>query len=246
MSITIKDVYGKTLYVAKHAHDVRAAAQEAVRAKANLGHANLRHADLRHADLGHADLGSANLRHADLGSANLRHADLRYADLGHANLRYADLGSANLGYADLGSANLGYANLGSAKGVDARHHNPLLLLLDQPGKVRAYKLVTSEYMSPIQMSGRMTYTVGAVLECPNANPDPLVECGAGINVATLPWCVANWRHGHRIMLVEFTAKDVAAVPLSDGKFRLRRCKVLRELDLVTEVGLGLPVEGVAA
>jgi hypothetical protein len=33
-----------------------------------------------------------------------------------------------------------------------------------------------------------------------------------------------------VMLVEFTAKDIASIPLgTDGKFRLHKCKVVREL-----------------
>jgi hypothetical protein len=46
----------------------------------------------------------------------------------------------------------------------------------------------------------------------------------------------EWRVGRRILLVEFTAADIAAIPLGDGKFRVRRCTVIRELDLV-DLGL---------
>jgi hypothetical protein len=66
------------------------------------------------------------------------------ADLGGANLRDADLGGANLRGADLGGA-----NLGGAKGLDRTRTQPLMMLLDQPGAIRAYKLVTSELESPI-------------------------------------------------------------------------------------------------
>ena len=37
------------------------------------------------------------------------------------------------------------------------------------------------------------------------------------------------REGFRILIVEFTAKDIAAIPTgTDGKFRLHRCKVVAE------------------
>ena len=96
--IEIKSIFGRVLYTAQNATDVRSAVIEAVAAK--------------------ADLGYADLRSADLGYADLRYADLRSADLGSAHLDYANLGYANLRYADLGSANLGYANLGYAENAD--------------------------------------------------------------------------------------------------------------------------------
>jgi hypothetical protein len=47
----------------------------------------------------------------------------------------------------------------------------------------------------------------------------------------------SWREGYKILTVEFTAKDIAAIPTAtDGKFRLRRCKVTGEVDLV-KIGL---------
>jgi hypothetical protein len=48
--------------------------------------------------------------------------------------------------------------------------------------------------------------------------------------------MAEWHQGRRILLVEFTAADIAAIPLGDGKFRVRKVTVIRELDLV-ELGL---------
>jgi hypothetical protein len=41
----------------------------------------------------------------------------------------------------------------------------------------------------------------------------------------------------RILVAEFTAEDIAAIPHgTDGKFRVRRCRIVAEKDL-TEVGL---------
>ena len=102
---------GKVLYTAENASDVKAALEEAVKAKADLRSADLGSADLRSADLRYADLRYADLRYADLRSADLGSADLGYADLGYADLRSADLRSADLGYADLGYADLRYADL---------------------------------------------------------------------------------------------------------------------------------------
>jgi uncharacterized protein YjbI with pentapeptide repeats len=217
---------------------------------ADLGGANLRGADLRGADLGDADLRGANLRGANLRYADLRDANLRSADLGSANLGYADLrgadlrsadlGSANLGYADLRGADLGGANLGDAdlrdadlggaKGIQRERFLSLLMLLDQPGKIRAYKLVNSENIGPF--NGGITYEIGQSYEVKDASTDYAKDCAEGINVATLDWCLMNWQKGFKVLLVEFEAKDIACIPTaSDGKFRLFRCKVIGEKDI---------------
>jgi hypothetical protein len=47
----------------------------------------------------------------------------------------------------------------------------------------------------------------------------------------------NWREGYRILVAEFTAQDIASIPIAtDGKFRCHRCKIVAEKDL-KEIGL---------
>ena len=203
--IEIKSRYGNVLYVAKGAADVREAVEMAVRDGANLR--------------------SADLRFADLRSADLRSADLRFANLGSADLR-----SANLGYADLGSADLRSADLRSAKGLQPERSNELLLLREQVGKIRAYKLVTADLKSPIHSENPITYEIGSTVQA-EADTNEARDCGPGINLATLPWCLNEHREGHRILVCEFTAKDIAAIPNADGKFRVHKAKVIQELDL---------------
>jgi len=201
---------GKVIYVAEDARDV----MEAVEAARAVG-ADLHSADLRWADLRSADLRSADLRSADLRWANLRSADLRWADLRSADLRSADLRSAELRW---------------AKGIHPARATPLHILLDQVGKVRAYKLVTAEGYGPF--NGGVHYEVGKTVECEDADTDPDSQCAAGINVATLDWCLVNWREGYRVLLVEFAARDIASIPTAtDGKFRLSKCRVVREVDI---------------
>jgi len=207
---------------------------------ANLSYANLRYADLSSANLSYADLRSADLSYANLRSANLSYADLsyanlRYADLSSANLSYANLGYANLRYADLSSANLSYANLSYAKGIVAERCTPLLMLLDQPGTIRAYKLVNSMGEGPF--NGGLKYEIGVPLSVKKANRDVSEHCGAGINLATLDWCMREWQKGYRILICEFTASDIAAIPTAtDGKFRVTACTPVGEKDLV-QLGL---------
>src|SRR5690606_14507358 len=115
---------------------------------------------------------------------------------------------------------------------------PLLMLLDQPGKIRAYKLVTADGMSPINHK-RINYEIGKSIAVADANTDPSEHCAAGVNVATLDWCLKEWQPGWRIFVVEFTAADIAAIPTAtDGKFRLHRCDVVAE-KAIDPVALGL-------
>ena len=151
----------------------------------------------------------------------------------------ANLARANLAGADLAGADLAGANLAGAKGISPERCTPLLMLLDQPGKIRAYKLVDEKYRSPIQPRGKLTYKIGDDISVDDANTDPMHHCAAGVNVATLDWCLKNWSAGNRVLVVEFEAKDIACIPTaSDGKFRLHRCTVVAEKPLDLEA-LGL-------
>jgi hypothetical protein len=167
----------------------------------------------------------ADLRYADLSYADLRYANLSYANLRYADLSYADLRSADLRYADLRSADLRYA-----KGINKYRCTPLLMLLDQPGIIVAYKLVKVDGLAPF--NGGITYQIGKDYEVKDANTDELEDCGKGINLATLDWCMKEWQESYRILKAEFTAKDIACIPTAtDGKFRVFRCKITEEVNL---------------
>ena len=235
MSYTFRHIDGRDLYVVENATDVLDAVQEAVKAGAYLGGAYLDGADLDGANLRRANLDGADLRRADLRRANLRGANLRGADLDGANLHGAYLHGADLRRANLRRADLRGANLDGAKGINHYLISPLHMLRDQPGPIRAYKLVNEVGEGP--QYGGVTYEPDAHIEVGDANCDPEVSCGAGLNVATLDWCLREWRPGFRILLVEFTAADIAAIPHdTDGKFRLHRLTVVGEKDLV-ELGM---------
>ena len=136
--------------------------------------------------------------------------------------------------ANLSRANLSRANLSGATGALPERCTPLLMLLDQVGPIRAYKLVTKDGVGPF--NGGVTYAIGEVVSVNTANTDPQEQCGAGINVATLDWCLANYQDGHRVLILEFTAADVACIPTgTDGKFRLHRATVVGEKDITALV-----------
>ena len=122
-----------------------------------------------------------------------------------------------------------------AKGLNKYPTTPLYGLRDQVGPIRAYKLVTAASVGPYN-SG-ITYVVGQSVEVADASTDELQQCAAGINLASLDWCCRFWQPGYRILVAEFLAADLAAIPIaSDGKFRVHRCTIVAEKDLV-ELGL---------
>ena len=240
----IHDICGKELWSddkpAVRESVIAAVASDADLSGADLSGANLSGADLSGANLSGADLRCADLSGADLSGADLSGADLsgaylRCADLRDAYLRCADLSGADLSDADLSGADLRCADLRGATGISAHRTTPLLMLLDQPGPIRAYKLVNEDGEGHV--NGGLKYVIGESVEVSNANTDQTELCAAGVNVATLDWCMREWRAGYRILVVEFTAADIAAIPTAtDGKFRLHRCAVVGEKDL-GEIGL---------
>lgn len=172
----------------------------------------------------------ANLAWADLAWANLDGANLDGANLAWADLVGANLVGANLVGADLAGAKLAGAKLAGVKGLNKHLVTPITILADQPGKIRAYKLVNENGEGPY--NGGIKYEVGKSYSVDDANTDDTVQCAAGINLATLDWCLKEWYEGYRILIAEFTAKDIAAIPVaSDGKFRVHRCKIVGEKDL---------------
>ena len=198
---------------------------------ADLSGANLPRAYLSGADLSGANLSGADLSGAYLSGADLSVANLSGANLSGANLSGADLSGADLSGANLSGANLSGANLSGAKGVIRERAIPLLMLLDQPGPIRAYKVVNESGHGHIH--GGIRYDMGQTYDEPRASTDVTEECGAGLHVATLDWCIREWQPGFRILVVEFTATDIACIPTAtDGKFRLRRLTVVGEKDLV--------------
>jgi len=245
MKFAIRHRYSGSVLFALETESLKMCVEAAIQGGADLQDADLRCEDLRGADLRGADLLGADLLGANLQDADLRGADLRGADIRDANLRGADLHGADLVGANLWGADLRGAkllgaklvgaDLQDAKGINKHRCTPLTILLDQPGKIRAYKLVNGNMEGPYQ--GGITYKIGKSYQVDNANTDDTEHCGAGINVATLDWCMREWCDGYRILIVEFEAADIAAIPIAtDGKFRLHRCKVVGEKDL-KEIGL---------
>jgi hypothetical protein len=169
------------------------------------------------------------VRWAIASGANLYGANLSRANLSRANLYGADLYGADLSGANLSRADLYGADLSGAKNYTPEKTTALAALPYLTGKVQAFKLVDSSGMSPIH-TRRLKYEVGKTLEEADCNDDPAQHCGAGLNVADLPWVLREWREGMRIFLIEHAVKDIACVPHgTDGKYRVRKLKVLKDI-----------------
>ena len=205
--------------------------------RANLKRASLMLSDLRGINLMGANLEQANLNGADLevfiranlAIADLREANLKGAQLRGANLRGANLMGADLSGADLAGADLRYAVLDGADLTDVENFPfpNLNILRNQKGKIRAFKLVDKNYEGVFQ--GGIKYEIGKTIEERDYDPDEKVLCSRGLNVATLEWCLKYKEKGNIILEVEFESEDIIAIPYAtDGNFRVKRCKVIRE------------------
>ena len=171
-----------------------------------------------------ANLRCANLRSADLSCANLRSADLSCADLRYANLRSADLRCADLRCADLSKTILENINWLTWIGITVNHK----------GVGYGYKVINAKGEGIYQ--GGINYLQADTFEVLTVNPDVYEQCGCGINLATFNWCVANKKSDdNRVLLMEFDLMDgdkpnVICPVASDGKFRVRKCRKVGEVD----------------
>jgi hypothetical protein len=210
---------------------------------ADLRFADLRSANLRSANLSSADLRSANLRSANLSSADLRSANLSSADLRSANLSSADLRSANLSSADLISADLSSADLRSADLSSANLRETILgdidwlpwmgIVPDARGYARAYKLTNSK-KEGIYKRGIVYGKKGKVAA--TLDTDVNQQCGSGINLATLQWCLRELKQAGEnphLYIYQFrvSPENVCAPMASDGKFRVGEATLVGECDL---------------
>ena len=74
----------------------------------------------------------------------------------------------------------------------------------------------------------MEYKVGKTYRFKSYDSDEFSQCGEGGNVATLMWCLKNDLNANQFIEVKFKVKDIVAIPyMTDGKFRVKKLKVLR-------------------
>lgn len=222
--------------------------------RADLCGATLIGANLSEVNLSGANLSGANLSHADLWEANLSGADLSKAILNNAslsktNLSDADLGSADLSGANLSGANLNYANLTDARlrcanlsGTDLQYANlsgsdlsGVIGLIDAKKFLSQFKTNKEGYLvyktfGEVYASSS-SWVIKPLSEITEVvNPLPTVECGCGINVATINWVVENCTFTVYECLLKFEDLIDCVVPYeTKGKFRVGKVTILRAL-----------------
>jgi len=196
--------------------------------------ANLRDVNLRGANSPDADFRGANLRDANLRGANLRGADMQDAIFRGANLRGTDLRDVNFRGANLRDVDLRGANLRGANLRDAKYKEPLFIcdlyslkLLPKNTILTFWKYLIGG-LSPYQDA---KYEIGKEYKFKDYDSDENKQCGLGGNVATLMWCLKDNLDVDEFIEVEFKVKDIVAIPyISDGKFRVKKFKVLRKIN----------------
>jgi len=116
---------------------------------------------------------------------------------------------------------------------------------DLTNGIIAYKYVRKDRTSPV-FNGEEPYSTptetivykdDTIIQVVNCNYNAAVECGAGINLATLEWVndhiengISN-AHGCIRIALKFTTFNIAALPFkASGKFRVWSALVIGEVD----------------
>ncbi len=175
-----------------------------------------------------ASLNGASLNGASLNGANLNGANLNGANLYGANLYGANLNGASLNGASLNGANLYGANLYGANNLNSIYVSDLYSLKLLPkDTILTYWKYLKDGKSPYQ--GK-EYLVGKTYTEKDFNTDEREQCGSGLNVATLQWCLKDSGSNAELIEVQFKVSDIIAIPyFTDGKFRVKKFKVLRKI-----------------
>ncbi len=193
---------------------------------ANLSEADLSGANLSEADLSEADLSEADLSEADLSEADLSGANLSEADLSGANLSEADLSGANLSGANLSGADFSVANLSEAKGMfDQKKFLVKNFEFTEKGII-VYKDVRSCFYAKPE---NWKFNSGCFLE-ENVDYSPTIECGCGVNCATLEWCkLKSSKEIWKCIILWEDAYSIVVPYNTDGKIRCNRLQLIEKV-----------------
>ncbi len=197
---------------------------------ANLDGANLYRASLNGASLDGASLNGASLNGVNLDGASLDGANLNGVSLYRASLNGVNLDGASLDGANLNGVSLYRASLNGVKNLSPIYFSELynLKLLPKDTKIRMWKYL-QDGKSPYQYA---VYNVDKTYKVKDFSIDEHEQCGIGLNVATLQWCLRDslGKSDIELIEVEFKISDIVAIPyFTDGKFRVKTFKVLRKI-----------------
>ena len=157
-----------------------------------------------------------------------------------ANLWGVDLRGANLRGADLRGVDLWGAKLPESIYFSEIYN---LKLFPRKTILRFWKY-TIDGRSPYQNA---KYEVGKAYIFKSVEKDETLDCAKGGNVATLTWCLQDsiGKSNVELLEVEFRVSDIAAIPyFSDGKFRVKRFKVLRKISRQKGIELMEKISGI--
>lgn len=86
---------------------------------------------------------------------------------------------------------------------------------------------------PVDFKGHITYTLGSKSVADGLSTDPREDCGKGIHMAHLGWCLDYGRNFKDLAILEVEAKiSEIILPIGrPGKVRAKEVKVVREVPL---------------
>ncbi len=90
------------------------------------------------------------------------------------------------------------------------------------------------------------YKVGKTYKVKKFSKDENKQCDEGLNVATIMWCLRDsfGKENIELIEVEFKVSDIVAIPYwTDGKFRVKRFKVLRKISREEGMDLMYKISG---
>jgi hypothetical protein len=165
----------------------------------------------------------AVLRGSDLHGCNLRYSNLSNSDLHGCDLSHSDLSNSNLR-----GCNLINSDLSGAKGIATAKDYLSQFEKDRKGII-VYKAIGNTYQPlPTYWDIKPLSFLEEVV-----NPSRTVDCGSGVNFATLDWIKKNFEEDEiSIWKCRILWEDLADVVVpynTDGKARCARLQLIEPL-----------------
>lgn len=233
--------------------DIKSAIQDLINRKLSLRNLNLYKADLtglvsKYADWTGVCLEKAKLDNSDLQHINLRNANLKQSSFSHCKLNDVSFVNSEIEDSNFDGSNLNSSFLDASQSEYFQSQNIEGVIADQSilkqlpqltSPFEIYKLINGKNEGIFR--GGLKYIVGETVEVAKYNSDPKEECGAGISVATLSWCISRFDKDlkgektpdekHSILKIKVDPADIVCVPeYSTGKIRVKKCFVVDRLD----------------
>ena len=202
--IQIKTILGEVLFeYESEDNNIKKTVEEAVKQDAQLQDAQLQGTELQGAWLRGAWLEGAQLQGAWLQGAQLQGAQLQDAQLQDEQLKFIPIYNC----------------------LTVNDYVKKYKIKKKGNYIYAYKGVSYTYMSP--KYGKVSYKVGSVVEEKYADFEPQNDCGRGINLSPTKELALIW--GSKTVEVKVHIGDIACIPFEDTKFRVKKCKVIKEI-----------------